>query len=128
MELLLRAIEMTENSVQSHFAFSQFDLMEKIGQEVQVVRETEKNKEKFGRCLDDINELVEECTGEELSDRDFTITELFMHIYCLDPEPEGERTHPFIPYKMFQLPDDEKPEDLFGGPTCILHPEDAIVS
>jgi len=108
-------------SVQSHFALSQLDLMEKIGQEVQVVREITANKEKFGRCLSDINELVEEHTGEELADRDFTITELFMHIYCLDPGAHGE--HPFIPCRMYQLPDDEHPADYFGGPTCIIHPD-----
>ncbi len=51
-----------------------YDIMQLIGQEVDCVRETVANRERFGQCISDINGLVEEHTGEELGDRDFTIT------------------------------------------------------
>ena len=95
-----------------------FDIMEKIGQEVKIVREIEQNKRNYGDVVDDIYYLMNSrlVLGKKLdgttnwdysSNRDFSITDLFISVYCLDPEPEP--THPFVPGRMFQLPDDEVP-------------------
>ena len=108
-----------------------FDIMELIGREVQIVRETTKNKATFSNVMNDVNFMVENnleagshTTGiyqtglKNLDDRNFSITGIFMNYYCLDSE-----SAPFIPHRMYQLPDDEHPDDYWGGETCIIHPD-----
>ena len=50
--------EESRAEITTHFALSQFDLMEKIGHEVAIAHETAANKAKFAQVLDDINILA----------------------------------------------------------------------
>mgnify|MGYP003625214426 FL=1 len=95
-----------------------YDIMEMVGHEVQIVRETAQNKANYQKVMDDVNSMLENIGGAvDLDDRNFSITDIFMNCYCLD-DPA-----PFIPDRMYQLPDDEHPDDYWGGPTCIIHPD-----
>jgi hypothetical protein len=101
------------------------DIMELIGREVQIVRETEQNKATFSKVVDDINTLQSVINLYEHIDfthTDASIHPLFMTIYFRDPD-ETE-THPFITGRMSQVPDDEQPPDYFGGITCSHHIDD----
>ena len=102
-----------------------YDIMKKIGHEVHIVRETAQNKATFSKVIDDINTLhsvINLYQHIDFTQTDASIHPLFMSIYCRDPD-EAE-THPFITGRMFQVPDDEMPEDYFGGITCSHHIDD----
>ena len=99
------------------FALGQFDLMEKIGQIVDNIR----HKKKFGRSLRNLSH-INRIISVDLGDPRFSIHPLFMKCYCLD---DGfEASTPFIPGQMYQMDDDDVPEDLFGGPTTSNHPDE----
>ena len=105
------------------FALGQFDLMEKIGKEVEIVRETAKNKATFSKVIDDVNNLhsvINRYHDADFTQSDASIHPLFISIYCR--ELDGYDDHPFI--TMYQLPDDDRPDDYFGGITCSHHIEE----
>ncbi len=65
------------------FALSQFDLMEKIGQEVNNVRQTEKNKQKYNIVIKHLCEYLDEFQRDQMNeasqwakDSDFTYADL----------------------------------------------------
>ena len=98
-----------------------YDIMQKIGHEVHIVRETAQNKANFSKVVDDINTLhsvINLYDDIDFTQTDASIHPLFMSIYCRDPEE-----HPFIRGLMYQMADDDRPDDYFGGITCSFHYE-----
>jgi hypothetical protein len=77
------------------FALSQFDIMGRIGQEVNNVRETEKNKEIYNIVIKHLTEYLDEFQkypmnegAERAKDSDFTYAEYLDELSCLsDDQP-----------------------------------------
>lgn len=89
-----------------------FDIMNMVGQEVQIVRQTLKNKKNYVKVLDDINSfhsIVNLNHNVDFNAQDASICKLFLTCYCL-----GKGNHPFIDDFINILPDDTGPEDLYG--------------
>ncbi|MAB39899.1 MAG: hypothetical protein CL525_12515 [Aequorivita sp.] len=78
------------------FALGQFDLMEKIGQEVKYIRETNANKEKFVEVISNV-EIFEELRTRDYSD---------FHQDILRTPTEEEDFIEFLKYCM-EFPYDE---------------------
>tara|TARA_R100001440_G_scaffold37921_1_gene57498 strand:- start:1063 stop:1437 length:375 start_codon:yes stop_codon:yes gene_type:complete len=104
------------------FALSQFDLMEKIGQEVNKVREIEGNKRKFREVIWNIRDLknvVEEYYPPCPTNDSLFINHLFVISHCINEDDDGELPEIFIvdedgdPY-MRVLCDRQKPRDYFS--------------
>jgi len=55
MDILLKAFE--QQRIPVEFALGQFDLMEYIGKEVEIVRETNASKKKFSNVINGINSI-----------------------------------------------------------------------
>ena len=109
-----------------------YDIMEMIGHEVQIVRETAQIKGNYQKVVYDVNSIHSRCyILDDLDDRNFTITDLFQ-TKRMDP-PWITNAAPFLPRGMYQLLDHEVPADYKGTPglcecgccgvTCIINPE-----